>query len=553
MVTGYVHGLPEQGIERLVARAEGIPLYAVETVRMLADRGFLAKAGLDYQVVRDVAERLELPETLHALVAARLDGLPDAERSLVRDAAVAGHSFTIDILRAITGRDAPALGSLLRVLVRKEVFDQDVDPRSPERGQYRFVQSVIREVAYSTLSKAARRTRHLACAHHLESLDEDELASVVASHYLEAHRCDPGAADDDQITEQARRWLTRACDRALSLGSPELALSYADEAISLASTPAFRADLHARAARGAAAAGDSEASWAHLVSGSADYQATNDAASEARMLSAHMNVYATPDRVRELTTRLIDVEARIPDEHPVERVLALSALANRSGLGLKVEEALDYSERALVLAHSLDDEESLWPASHARGIALHLAGRPDEARLLLQAVVEMAHGNGSLLEEGRARMHLGIVVCEDDPRAGLEAAIGAAALSGRAGARPSQGLALANASEMAVRSRRVGCCRQCPCRGGLAHTREQHRQRRRCDDLGHADRLSRRSRLGSSHPRRPRVTAGPRVDGGHPGARVVPARPGVVPLPRRRCGGRIRRCLYRVGARPRRG
>ena len=153
-----------------------------------------------------------------------------------------------------------------------------------------------------------------------------------------------------------------------------------DEAISLASTRAFRADLHARAARGAAAAGDSDASWAHLVSGSADYQATNDAASEARMLSAHMNVYATPDRVRELTTRLIDVEARIPDEHPVERVLALSALANRSGLGLKVEEALDYSERALVLAHSLDDEESLWSASHARGIALHLAGRPDDRR-----------------------------------------------------------------------------------------------------------------------------------------------------------------------------
>ena len=84
------------------------------------------------------------------------------------------------------------------------MLDQDVDPRSPERGQYHFVQSVIQEVAYSTLSKAARRAKHLACARWYESLDEDELAGVVADHYLEAYRAEPGAADAEEIADRAR-------------------------------------------------------------------------------------------------------------------------------------------------------------------------------------------------------------------------------------------------------------------------------------------------------------------------------------------------------------
>ena len=58
--------------------------------------------------------------------------------------------------------------------------------RSPERGQYSFLQALIKEVAYSTLSKPDRRSRHLATAHHLESLNDDELAGVVATHYVEA-------------------------------------------------------------------------------------------------------------------------------------------------------------------------------------------------------------------------------------------------------------------------------------------------------------------------------------------------------------------------------
>ena len=74
LLAGLVPGLPGELARRIVARAEGVPLYAVETVRMLLDRGLVAQDGNRYVVSGDI-EELEVPETLHAIAAARLDTL----------------------------------------------------------------------------------------------------------------------------------------------------------------------------------------------------------------------------------------------------------------------------------------------------------------------------------------------------------------------------------------------------------------------------------------------------------------------------------------------
>ena len=89
LLQGLVPGLPSALRDQILARAEGVPLYAIETVRMLLDRGLVVEDGPSYRVVGEV-EALEVPETLHALVAARLDGLPAEERRLVQDASVLG-------------------------------------------------------------------------------------------------------------------------------------------------------------------------------------------------------------------------------------------------------------------------------------------------------------------------------------------------------------------------------------------------------------------------------------------------------------------------------
>ena len=82
-----------------------MPLYAIETVRMLLDRGHLVREGSVYRPTGPV-ETLEVPETLHALIAARLDGLSDDERRVVQDGAVLGKTFTSEALEALSGIDA---------------------------------------------------------------------------------------------------------------------------------------------------------------------------------------------------------------------------------------------------------------------------------------------------------------------------------------------------------------------------------------------------------------------------------------------------------------
>ena len=196
LLTGLVPGLPEEVRSQILERAEGIPLYAVETVRMLLDRGLLVQEGAVYRPAAKI-DALEVPETLHALIAARLDGLPPEERRVLQDAAVLGKTFTKRALAALSGLSDDALEPLLASLVRKEVLAVQADPRSPEHGQYGFLQDLVRHVAYETLSKRERHARHLAAAAHLEASfsDEEEIVEVLASHYLDAYRELPDAED----------------------------------------------------------------------------------------------------------------------------------------------------------------------------------------------------------------------------------------------------------------------------------------------------------------------------------------------------------------------
>ena len=137
LLHGLVPGLPEDVRAGIRDRADGIPLYAVETVRMLLDRGLLERHGEEYRPVGPV-EALDVPETLQALIAARLDGLDPEERRVLQDASVLGKTFAPRGVAALSGLSEEELQPLLASLVRKEVLVIESDPRSPERGQYGF-------------------------------------------------------------------------------------------------------------------------------------------------------------------------------------------------------------------------------------------------------------------------------------------------------------------------------------------------------------------------------------------------------------------------------
>ncbi len=226
MLDELVLGLPAGVRDQIVARAEGIPLYALETVRALADRGALAE-GADgrLELAGDVGE-LEVPTTLSSLITARLDALPAEERTLVKDVAVFGGSFPRPSVAAMTEIPEERIDALLDSLVRKQVFVIRADPLSPDSGQYGFGQTMVRTVAYEMLTKRERKPRHLAAAAHLREAfpnEGEDVAEVIASHLLDAFRASTGDPDEDELRSEALEALRRAIRRAENVGAPDTA------------------------------------------------------------------------------------------------------------------------------------------------------------------------------------------------------------------------------------------------------------------------------------------------------------------------------------------
>ena len=212
LISGMVPGIPGHTVSLIIERAGGVPLYAVEYVRMLVNGGDLVLEGSTYRQVGELAE-VAMPDSLHALVGARLDRLDEESRSLIQDAAVLGQSFTVEGMTVLRGGSADDLEPKLRALARHEMLRYDTNPRSPERGQFQFIQSVIREVAYGRIAKSERKDRHLLVAEYYEREAPIEAAAVIASHYTNAYE----AAPDSAMADAARSALIRAAQRATEL------------------------------------------------------------------------------------------------------------------------------------------------------------------------------------------------------------------------------------------------------------------------------------------------------------------------------------------------
>ena len=272
---------------------------------MLLDRGSWCATGPSTRPTGEV-ETLEVPETLHALIAARLDGVSPEERRVLQDGAVLGKTFSKAALSALSGLSEADLEPLLSSLARKEVLGVQSDPRSPEHGQYGFLQDLVRHVAYETLSKRERKARHLAAAAHLENVfaDEDEVAEVLASHYLAAFDAAPDADDAGEIRAKACEMLGRAGERAGSLGAPDEGQRYFEEAAELADEP-VDAGAASRAGGGLASeANRSAEARERLEQAIGLFEQAGDTRAAARASAALADVDAYDGRLDEAAARL---------------------------------------------------------------------------------------------------------------------------------------------------------------------------------------------------------------------------------------------------------
>ena len=256
LLTGLVPGLPESAADAIVARADGVPLYAVETVRMLIAEGRLEDRDGVYVPIGPL-DALAVPETLQALIAARLDTLDPADRGLLTDAAVLGQSFSVGSARG---------GQRARRRRRRDAAARPLAARAG-RARHRPALPGARAAGPSARRSSARSptarwqsgtgdARHLAAARHFEASEGPEVAGALAYHYLDAYRAAPEGSEGDAIAGQARIALRAAAERAASLGSNEQALAYLESALEVTSDPAEEADLHLRAAAAAEAHAD---------------------------------------------------------------------------------------------------------------------------------------------------------------------------------------------------------------------------------------------------------------------------------------------------------
>jgi class 3 adenylate cyclase/tetratricopeptide (TPR) repeat protein len=241
-------GLPSELRDRVVALADGNPLFTEELVRMFVDRGVLRFGDGRWQLARPV-EEVEIPGSIHAVLAARLDGLPAAEKRAAQNAAVVGRIFWDALLAHLARQGIAATGEVLRRLRVKEL----VVPRQPSAlagaAEFGFRHVLIRDVAYDSLPKLDRAAKHLDVARWAEETladRQEEMVELLASHYLAALRyeeefADPASerlrdlrrktytytrgagvrADGLSNKEHAARWFRVAVEQARLLRLPE--------------------------------------------------------------------------------------------------------------------------------------------------------------------------------------------------------------------------------------------------------------------------------------------------------------------------------------------
>jgi tetratricopeptide (TPR) repeat protein len=393
LLSGLVPGLPEQLRDGILQRAEGVPLYAVETVRMLIDRGVLTRDGAAYRVP-DALPALEVPETLHALIAARLDNLTPAERSIVQNASVLGKMFTVPALANVAGMGQDALLPLLTALVRKEILSVQADPRSPERGQYGFLQDLVRRVAYERLPKQERKLKHLAAAEYLAASwaeDEGEIAEILAAHYLEAYAAAPHAPDAPKIQGRARQTLTQAGDRAGSLGAHGEAQRYFEQAARLEEDRLARARLLERAGQAAHLAGRLGAARTYYDAATEAFQAGADVRATARLAARLGDIDYEEGRLAEGIDRMEQAFAVLSQDEPDEDLATLAATLGRLHFFKgSMDIARSRLETALGIAEPLALLEVVSQALNTKAVVGMYQGRVEENRALLRHALEIA-------------------------------------------------------------------------------------------------------------------------------------------------------------------
>jgi class 3 adenylate cyclase/tetratricopeptide (TPR) repeat protein len=374
--------LPAETQAALLERAGGNPLYAEQYVRMLGDAG--------------VSSGGDLPETVQALIAARLDTLAPELKSLLQDASVLGKVFWTGALAAMGARERDDVLSGLRELVRREFVRPARVSSMRDEEEFSFWHVLVRDVSYQQIPRAARGQKHVEAAEWIEHASEGRLsdhAEFLAHHYAQALELGRAAGETKnhvEVEERLVRFSVLAGDRAMGLDIPAAEAAYR-RALATVADAAQRANILVKL-------GDALQPQGLLVESEAAYEEaipTLRAAGDNRgagiaMVTLGRALWRRGEtlRAREVSA---DAVALLEADPGSDLVLAYGRMAAIDALGGRSEEAVAWANKAIELASELRFE-NVTRALGMRGVARLDLGDPggmEDVRSAVELALEL--------------------------------------------------------------------------------------------------------------------------------------------------------------------
>jgi class 3 adenylate cyclase len=343
----------------VIQRAEGNPFFVEEVLGTLIDLGLLRQQD-GVWVLADLPPDFSVPDTVQAVVAARVDLLEAADKEGLQAASVIGRIFWAGPVYDLVAEGEPDL----RVIEERDFIRRRSGSSIPGDREYAIKHALTREVAYAGVPKARRAHMHAGFARWLErnGLGRDEFASLLAHHYSAAVRPEDAdlawadrQAELDELRDRAIMWLRHAADLAIGRMEIDDGLSLLDRAIGLEADPQRRAELWHAVGRASILKYDGERFWTAMQ---ASLEGTSDPAISADIyadLAMHTSSRAGMWRRRPddaLIEGWIDQALELAEPGTAARAKALCARVTVDPSGSEAS-----AEEAFAIAEALDDVE----------------------------------------------------------------------------------------------------------------------------------------------------------------------------------------------------
>ena len=268
------------------------------------------------------------------------------------------------------------------------------DPRSPERGQYSFLQDIVKRVAYETISRRERKAKHLATAQYLASAwsaEEDEIVEVVASALPRRLPRRPGGSGRRRTEVEGVRDAVRAAERAASLGANAEAQRAFERAGELTGDTLAQAELHERAGVMAAIGARQDDAAANFQRAIDLFESAAASHPAARVSARVAEISWERGRIEQGLESMDRAFAVLSEEEPDADLAALAAQIGRfMFFAGQSDVALERLDRALEIAELLFLPETLSEALNTKGIILTTRGRKTEGIALVGKALDIA-------------------------------------------------------------------------------------------------------------------------------------------------------------------